>query len=90
MSERENQRIVLTKRLIKESLIKMLATEGIYKISIRGLCEEAGINRSTFYKYYGSQYDVLSEMGSEMVRHVQKILQEVCQDPANDVEAICA
>ena len=58
MEKRENQRIMLSKRLIKESLTRLLASESIHKISVRMLCEEAGINRSTFYKYYGSQYDV--------------------------------
>ena len=51
MEGRENQRVMLTRRLIKESLTGLLAEESIHKISIRALCERAGINRSTFYKY---------------------------------------
>lgn len=90
MSIKENQRVMLTKRLIKESLIRLLATEDIYKISIRGLCEDAQINRSTFYKYYGSQYDVLAEMEAEMLSHIQKSLGTLSGDPAKQVVAICS
>ena len=57
-----NQRIMLTKKLLKTGLTDMLQTRNIYQISIRELCESAGINRSTFYKYYGSQFDLLTEM----------------------------
>lgn len=57
-----NQRIMLTKRLIHEALLKLLTTQPITKISIRELCQIAGINRSTFYNHYGSQYDVLNEI----------------------------
>lgn len=64
MSEKNNanQRVMLTKRLIREALLKMLKTHNINKISIRELCEIAGINRTTFYNHYGSQYDVLNEI----------------------------
>lgn len=77
MADRENQRVILTKRLLKDSLIQMLKQENIYKISIRELCENAGINRSTFYKYYGSQYDLLSEMENELLSYVQKSICDV-------------
>ena len=64
MSENNNisQRVILTKRLICEALIEMLRTRKINKISIRELCRIAGINRTTFYNHYGSQYDVLNEI----------------------------
>lgn len=64
MSEKNtvNQRVMLTKRLIYEALLEMLNTCPITKISIRELCQLAGINRSTFYNHYGSQFDVLNDI----------------------------
>ena len=70
----ENQRVMLTKRLLKESLIGLLAEKSIYQVSIRELCESAGINRSTFYKYYGSQFDLLKDMERDMLEHIIKTL----------------
>lgn len=72
--EKINQRTMLTKRLLQDSLIDLLKTTSIYKISIRKLCETAGINRSTFYKYYGSQFDLLAEMERELIATISDIL----------------
>lgn len=68
--KKENQRIKLTKKMLKDSLISMLEKESIHKISIRELCEHAEINRSTFYKYYGNQYELLEDMENELLQHI--------------------
>jgi len=68
--EKVDQRVMLTKRLLKESLVSLLKEKTIYRITIRELCDTAGINRSTFYKYYGSQFDLLQEMENEILKRV--------------------
>ena len=71
MSEKNtiNQRVMLTKRLIHEALLEMLKTYNIKKISIRELCQVAGINRTTFYNHYGSQFDVLNEITETYIQN---------------------
>ena len=69
-----NQRVMLTKKLLKASLTSLLQTQSIYQISIRELCDNAGINRSTFYKHYGSQFDLLSEMEQDLLASVEGAL----------------
>lgn len=69
-----NQRVMLTKTLLKNSLTEMLQTQSIYQISIRELCKIAGINRSTFYKYYGSQFELLSEMEDDLLIDIENFL----------------
>ncbi len=91
MEKRENQRVMLTKRLMKESLTRLLEKESIHKISIRALCEEAGVNRSTFYKYYGSQYDVLQEMEEELIANVRDALEKDEETTEREMlMAVCA
>jgi AcrR family transcriptional regulator len=70
MSEKNNgnHRVMLTKRLIREALLEMLKTRSINKLSIRELCQVAGINRTTFYNHYGSQYDVLNEIAEMFIQ----------------------
>ena len=63
-----NQRVMLTKQLIRGALLKMLKTCNINKISILKLCQIAGINRTTFYNHYGSQYDVLNEIADMYIQ----------------------
>ncbi len=77
MEKKENQRIMLTKRLIQEALIILLRKNDISKISIRELCEKAGINRTTFYNHYGSQYDVLKELSGNYLNDIEAALTNV-------------
>lgn len=56
------QRRTLTKRLIREAMLELLKTKSIQKISVRELCDAAGINRTTFYNHYASTYEVLAEI----------------------------
>ena len=62
MAEKENQRIALTKRLLKESMIQILGKKNIRQVIVSELCSRAGINRSTFYAHYSIPSDVLSEI----------------------------
>lgn len=80
MNHKNNRRVTMTKLLLKESLLDMLETENIHQISIRALCEKADINRSTFYKYYGSQYDLLAEMENELLLEVDKHMKNSIYD----------
>lgn len=57
--EKEDQRIRLTKRLLKENLIELLAEKNIGRISVTELCSRSDINRSTFYQHYNTPKDVL-------------------------------
>ena len=52
MRQKLDRRVEMTKRLLKKSLIELLKNESIEKISIRNLCQNADVNRSTFYKHY--------------------------------------
>ena len=89
MEEKPNQRVMLTRQLLKNSLVEMLRTERIYKISVRELCERAGINRSTFYKHYGSQMDVLLDLEEDMTEQVTHALEQFPNDYQKTIEALC-
>lgn len=67
---KENQRVKLTKRILKESLIRLLKDRSIHKISVRELCEEADINRSTFYKYFDNQYDLFDSIQQDFLAQI--------------------
>lgn len=84
MYEPKNKRKTLTKRLIKESLLELLKKKEIQKISITELCEEAGINRSTFYSHYGSQYDVLTDIEDSIIYDLHTITNQHVPDKEED------
>jgi len=64
---KENQRILLTRRLIHEALVALLRKKKIDDISITELCQTAGVNRATFYRHYAVPRDVLMEMGQAAI-----------------------
>ena len=45
---KDDQRIALTKRLLREGLLCLLSKTDLNKISVTQLCIESGINRATF------------------------------------------
>lgn len=71
-----NRKIQMTKRCIRGALFECLKEKDINKITISSLCEKADINRSTFYKYYGSQYDVVKEMEHEVIQLINAQLND--------------
>jgi AcrR family transcriptional regulator len=82
---KENQRVRLTKKLLRESLTWLLAQKSIHKISVREVCDHAQINRTTFYKYYGSQYDLLKDMENEVLAQIENDLSTGKMQAADDV-----
>ncbi|MEE8682731.1 MAG: TetR/AcrR family transcriptional regulator [Olsenella sp.] len=88
---RQNQRVRLTKMLLKNALVELAQAKDISKITVSELCKEAGINRSTFYAHYGSQYDVLHEMGDDVIDEMEKALGSDPEDMplAQQIAAIC-
>lgn len=75
MTIKPNQRVALTKALVHKALIALLKKQEVHKISIRELCGMAGINRTTFYNHYGSQYEVLSEIQDWYLTDIAKALE---------------
>lgn len=70
----ENQRVRLSKSLLKDALVDLLQTKKIEKITIYELCKVAQINRSTFYKYYGNQYDLLLEIEQDCLEDINSYI----------------
>ncbi len=86
MEQKENQRIRLTKTLLTDALLKMLQQQPIHKISIRDLCEKAGINRTTFYHHYGSQYDLLNDAANRFLAQIAQQLAEADPESQESVQ----
>lgn len=91
MAKKENQRIILTKRLLQEGLLRLLEIKDLDKISVTELCRESGINRATFYNHYCSPQDLLADIELQMTEELDQIM-TYPQTPAealDQVEAVC-
>ncbi len=67
MEKKENRRVRMTKKLLTESFLKFLSEKPLSKITIKEICEDADLNRSTYYTYYTDPYDQLRKLEDEMI-----------------------
>ncbi len=58
----ENQRTRIVKKMLKDALVSLLQEKALYHITVKEICTHAEVNRSTFYKYYGSPKDLLDDI----------------------------
>lgn len=92
MKQRENQRVLLTKRLLKEALLGLLEEKPLSQINVSELCRRADINRATFYKHYAIPQDVLREMEQEIAGELRKLApaEQTPETAKQYMERICA
>jgi AcrR family transcriptional regulator len=62
--------------VLKESFIELLEKKDISQISIKEICEDADINRATFYAHYSDQYDLLRKIENELLDNINAYLAE--------------
>lgn len=64
--------------LFKNALMDLLQEKGsVNKVSVRELCERAGLNRSTFYAHYNEPKNLLDELESELLASTEEHLQKI-------------
>lgn len=88
---KENQRVVLTKRLLEQGLLELLKEKNLDKINVSELCRISGINRATFYRHFQTPADVLLEMQRDMITKMKGDLQvpKSLQELAFNFEKVC-
>lgn len=65
-------RVRYTKQAIRNAFLELLKKFPVEKITVTEICHIAEINRATFYRYYESQYDLLSSLETEMFDEIKK------------------
>ena len=70
-----DQRIKLTKKLLKNALVEILLIKPIQKVTIKEICETADVNRTTFYKYYSNEYTLLKEIEQDFIEKTTRALE---------------
>lgn len=81
-SNKIDRRVKYTRMVIKESFINLLEEKEISQITIKEICENADINRATFYTHYSDQYDLLKKIEDEFLDNIKDYLDEL--DQGND------
>lgn len=85
MEKKTDRRVRYTRMVIKQSFVKLLKIKPIAKITIKEICEEADINRATFYAHYKDQYDLLQQIENDIISDINQYLGIYNLRTANEV-----
>ena len=66
----------LTKNVIRESFLKLLALKTFDKITVKSIVEDCGLTRNTFYYYYEDTYDILDDILTQEIIKYSKLTQD--------------
>jgi len=84
----ENQRVVISKRMLKDALLSLLKEKRLMDITIKELCDRSGINRSTFYRHYDNVSDLLDEVIDDIATLLINTSNSSLNDPGNTLSYI--
>lgn len=73
VQKKENRRVRYTRMALRESLLAQLATTPLGKISVTRVCEQADVNRSTFYMYYKDVYDLMEQIENDFYEELKRL-----------------
>lgn len=76
-TDRTDQRTRITKKMIREAFLALLAEKDIRHITVRELCERAEINRGTFYAHYLDIYDLKEQIENELIDEFDRSVAEI-------------
>lgn len=71
---KSDRRIKYTLMVIRQSFVKLLKQKPISKITIKEICEDADINRATFYAHFQDQYDLLHQIETGIIDDINEYL----------------
>lgn len=87
-------RIQFTKMKLREAVLELLKDKSIDKVTIKDICDRAGLNRGTFYLHYNSPAELLKDVENQFLEENAKLFHSFLkraenQEP-NIVEALFA
>jgi AcrR family transcriptional regulator len=84
--QKADRRVAYTKLALRGALIKLMQTQHISGITVKSICEQANVNRSTFYLHYRDQYDLLHQIEQEMLESLrERLLEDTSLSEASEI-----
>lgn len=65
--ENMDNRVRYTKMVLQQALLQILSGKNIDRVTVKELCEKAGVNRGTFYLHYSTPNDLLREIEQQFI-----------------------
>lgn len=85
INKKRNRNYEKTEEAIKDTLIKLYYEKGsINKITVKELCEEANISKSTFYLHYIDMMGIFETVGDKFVYTINEMIAELIKNKSTD------
>lgn len=81
-----DKRVRHTRRALRQALMELMQRKSVNEISVKEICDLAGINRNTFYAHYGTPRDILTEIENEYYAEMNRIQESAIH--SGDVAAL--
>ena len=82
--QKESRRVKMTKRLLNESFLKFLAEKPLPRITIKEICDDADVNRSTYYAHFTDPYDQLKKLEADIMVDMTIYVDSIVTDGLRD------
>lgn len=82
---KNDARVRYTERILKESFLSILREKPVNKITVKEVCDSAGLNRATFYSHYSDCFDLMEKIEGEILEVFERSL---CLIDGFDVSAL--
>lgn len=66
MNQKSNKQFQNADIRMKEAMLELMNTMPFHKITVRLICDRAGVNRSTFYAHYADIYDMVEQLETNL------------------------
>lgn len=81
-------RVRTTKKIIMDAFLGILKYKPLAKVTVKEVCVAAEVNRTTFYKYFKDNYDLLEKIEDELIDNLQNNLDNIDKSGLSDIFAI--
>ncbi|MEN1966581.1 TetR-like C-terminal domain-containing protein [Lentibacillus sp. N15] len=76
MNKKLDRRKKYTRMVLKDSLMTLLKTKQLPSITVKEVCEQADVNRSTFYAHYQDLFDLRGQIEEEIIADLNTYLSQ--------------
>lgn len=73
-------RVLKTQERLQNSLLKILETKKLKEITVKEICDKAGISRNAFYQHYSYKEDLYNQMITRATEGILDSIMPIIQD----------
>lgn len=88
MNTKNNQRFREMDICMKAALLELMKETSFEKITVKRICERAGVNRGTFYSHYTDIYNMLNDAENYLNTELISITEEWSQNPDHQNQSL--